>query len=99
MIGLAKQSAQNDRTKCHHLWFCLEIQAECEKNDKEGFAHLTKRVHLKACYMNKLHDWLLKTGTLMFTKYQADLLCQNMPHITTKGRGVMVSLPLLQLPC
>ncbi len=23
-----------------------------------------------------------------FTKNEADLLCQNMPHVTTKGRGV-----------
>ncbi len=31
---------------------------------------------------------------LVFTKYEADLLCQNMFYITTKGRGVRVSLPL-----
>ncbi len=31
----------------------------------------------------------------MFTKYEADLLCPNMSYISTKGRGVRVSLPLL----
>ena len=30
----------------------------------------------------------------IFTKYEADLLCQNMSHVTTKGRGVRVSHPL-----
>ena len=34
------------------------------------------------------------TPDLMFTKYEADLLCQNMFYITTKGRGVRASLPL-----
>ncbi len=35
-----------------------------------------------------------RLGLYVFTKYEADLLCQNMPYIATKGRGVMVSLPL-----
>ena len=45
----------------------------------------------------------------MFTKYEAivsyprltatDLLCPNMPYITTKGRGVRVSLPLYIKTC
>ena len=38
-----------------------------------------------------------KKGTpdLMFTKYEADLLCQNITDITTKGRGVRVSHPVV----
>ncbi len=28
---------------------------------------------------------------LIFTKYEAELLCQNITYITTKGRGVRVS--------
>ena len=47
--------------------------------------------------------WPTSTNILfrvMFTKYEADLLCQNMPYIyTTKGRGVRVSLPLLIFHC
>ena len=35
------------------------------------------------------------TLDLMFTKYEADLLCQNIIYITTKGRGVRVSHPVL----
>ena len=31
------------------------------------------------------------TPDLMFTKYEADLLCQKITNITTKGRGVRVS--------
>ncbi len=34
------------------------------------------------------------TPDLMFTKYEADL-CQNITYITTKGRGVRVSHPVL----
>ena len=30
----------------------------------------------------------------MFTKYEADLLCQNITYINTKGRGVRVSHPV-----
>ena len=37
------------------------------------------------------------TPVLLFTKYEAEVLCQNMSHITTKGRGVRVSLPLYLL--
>ncbi len=40
------------------------------------------------------HIWTDGQTDLMFTTYEADLLCQNMAHITTKGRGVSVSLPL-----
>ncbi len=31
----------------------------------------------------------------MFTRYEADLLCQNITYITTKGRGVRVFHPVL----
>ncbi len=34
------------------------------------------------------------TPDLMCTKYEADLLCQNITYITTKGRGVRVSHPV-----
>ncbi len=30
----------------------------------------------------------------MCTKYEADLLCQNLTYITTKGRGVGVTHPM-----
>ncbi len=33
----------------------------------------------------------------MFTKYEADLLCQNITYITTKGRGVSVSHPVYSI--
>ncbi len=37
------------------------------------------------------------TPDLMFTKYEADLLCQNITYITKKGRGVRVSHPVLRV--
>ncbi len=36
---------------------------------------------------------------LMYMKYEADLLCQNITYITTKGRGVRVSHPVIRWPC
>ena len=48
------------------------------------------------CFIFRKHEVRSKefTPDLMFAKYEADLLCQNMSHITTKGRGIRVSLPL-----
>ena len=33
----------------------------------------------------------------MFTKYEADLLCQKITYINTKGRGVRISHPVFVL--
>ena len=35
------------------------------------------------------------TPDLMFTKYEADLLYQNITYITTNGRGARVSHPVI----
>ncbi len=52
-----------------------------------------------ADFNRTLSIWLNKTFTpgLMFTKYEADLLCQNITYINTKGRGVRVSHPVLRI--
>ena len=40
---------------------------------------------------------LTQGSTPIVTKYEADLLCQNITYINTKGRGVRVSHPVLRL--
>ncbi len=79
---------------------CLHIQGEGYP-DPSAFCNNVGHVLAKEIYFilskHKIQSKLftsLHDGKAVFTKYEADLLCQNITYITTKDRGVRVSHPV-----
>ncbi len=73
------------------LYVCLSIIGPKFILENKSYLGYSKE-NDDSCQQMELQKF---TPDLMFVKYEADLNCQNITCITTKGRGIRVSHPVL----
>ncbi len=71
--------------------FVVMLDMFWQRRSASYFVNIRSGVNSVPLYLMEIF-----TLDLMFTKYEADLLCQNITYITIKGRGVRVSHPVFK---
>ncbi len=93
----ARELCECDSTKPSYLFLTRSVQYTLNKKILNGRGN--SMVTLLLVQWRNFRDFTASiykefTPGLMFTKYEADRLCQNITYITTKDFGFRVSLPL-----